>query len=211
VSGAVYWGPGYVGWVYTPAYVAWVPLAPGEIYYGYGHYGPDSVNIINLNTVNINKTIIYRNASLQNAVTVLHRDTFLTGRHHDVRVTENPFLRHPVSIGRPQIPPERSSFIPVFKEIPREKQPPLKVRDNKIQQVREQRPLAKQRSGSVLNPGTRKRSLPVKVFNEPIGTMQRTFIERPGLSLREKTEQRIDESRKQQQEMKNRQTQIERP
>jgi hypothetical protein len=33
VRGAVYWGPGYVGWVYTPTYVAWVPLAPRETYY----------------------------------------------------------------------------------------------------------------------------------------------------------------------------------
>ena len=38
--GAAYWAPGYVGWVVTPTYVAWVPLAPGEAYYGYGYYGP---------------------------------------------------------------------------------------------------------------------------------------------------------------------------
>ena len=43
--GAAYWGPGYVGWVFTPTYVAWVPLAPGEMYYGYGNYGPQSVNL----------------------------------------------------------------------------------------------------------------------------------------------------------------------
>ncbi len=48
VRGAVYWGPGFVGWVYTPSYVSWVPLAPGDIYYGYGYYGPNSVNIINM-------------------------------------------------------------------------------------------------------------------------------------------------------------------
>jgi len=208
VSGAVYWGPGYVGWVYTPAYVAWVPLAPGEIYYGYGRYGPHSVNIINVNIVNINKTIIYRNASINNAVTVLHRDTFLTGRHHDLKVRENPFLKHPVSIGRPQIAPERSSFVPVLKETPREKQPPQKVRDSKILQVKGQRPLARQRSDSVLNPGTRQRSLPVKISNEPVGTTQRTFMERPGLSHDERTEQRIEERRKQQE---TKSPQIERP
>ena len=60
--GAVYWGPGYVGWVVTPSYVAWVPLAPGEIYYGYGYYGPGSVNIttVNINTVSGHRN--YRNA-----------------------------------------------------------------------------------------------------------------------------------------------------
>ena len=37
--GAAYWGPGYVGWVSTPTYVAWVPLAPGEIITSYSiHY-----------------------------------------------------------------------------------------------------------------------------------------------------------------------------
>jgi hypothetical protein len=36
---AIFWGPGFVGWVQTPTYVSWVPLAPGEIYYGHGNYG----------------------------------------------------------------------------------------------------------------------------------------------------------------------------
>ena len=30
----VYWGPGSVGWIHTPTYISWVPLAPREIYYG---------------------------------------------------------------------------------------------------------------------------------------------------------------------------------
>ena len=49
VAREVYWGPGYVGWVRTADYVAWVPLAPGEIYYGRGNYGRHSVNITNVN------------------------------------------------------------------------------------------------------------------------------------------------------------------
>jgi len=32
IAREVYWSPGYVGWVRTNDYVAWVPLAPGEIY-----------------------------------------------------------------------------------------------------------------------------------------------------------------------------------
>ncbi len=103
----VYWGPGYVGWVHTPTYVAWVPLAPGEIYYGYGYYGPRSVNIIN---ININKTVInrhYRNVYAKNAVTVIHRDTFISGRKVDFRLKQNPFVHERPSIGPPKIKPDR--------------------------------------------------------------------------------------------------------
>jgi hypothetical protein len=68
-----------VGWIVTPTYVAWVPLAPGEVYYGYGYYGPGSVNIINVNvnTVFVNRT--YVNARVNNSVTVVQRGTFGTG------------------------------------------------------------------------------------------------------------------------------------
>ncbi len=90
-AGAVYWGPGYVGWIVTPTYVAWVPLAPRETYYGYGYYGPWSVNIstVNINSVSMNRTFV--NAQYAHAVTVEKRDSFGTG----VRVpagADNPFL-----------------------------------------------------------------------------------------------------------------------
>lgn len=90
--GAAFWGPGYVGWVVTPTYVAWVPLAPGEVYYGYGYYGPGSVNItnVNVNTVFVNRT--YVNARVNNSVTVVQREAFGTGRHERVKIKENPFL-----------------------------------------------------------------------------------------------------------------------
>jgi hypothetical protein len=110
--GAVYWAPGYVGWVITSGYVAWVPLAPGEIYYGYGYYGPGSVNIttVNINTVVVNRT--YRNARERNSVVVVRRDTFGTGRHVPVQIQENPFEargrnRHNVNIVPPRVRPER--------------------------------------------------------------------------------------------------------
>ena len=87
VRGAVYWGPGFVGWVQTPTYVSWVPLAPGEIYYGHGYYGPHSVNITNVNITNIQVTkVVYKNIHVHNAVTVIHHDTFVTGKHVEVNV-----------------------------------------------------------------------------------------------------------------------------
>jgi len=46
--------------VVSPINVAWVPLAPGEIYYGYGHFGPGSVNIttVDVNTIVVNRTYV---------------------------------------------------------------------------------------------------------------------------------------------------------
>ncbi|HSQ77873.1 MAG TPA: FecR family protein, partial [Nitrospirota bacterium] len=90
--GSVYWGPGFVGWIVTPTYVAWVPLAPGEVYYGHGYYGPGSVNIttVNVNTVFVNRT--YVNARVNNSVTVVQRETFGTGRREPAKIKENPFL-----------------------------------------------------------------------------------------------------------------------
>lgn len=89
--GAVYWGPGFVGWIVTPTYVAWVPLAPGEIYYGYGYYGPWSVNItsVNINTVVVKRP--YVNARVNDAVVVVKRETFGTGKRLPIKVKENPF------------------------------------------------------------------------------------------------------------------------
>ena len=91
VAGAAYWGPGYVGWTVTPSYVAWVPLAPGEIYYGYGYYGPGSVNIttVNVNTVVVNRT--YVNATHGHGVNVVKRDTFGTGFRVPVKAGGDPF------------------------------------------------------------------------------------------------------------------------
>jgi hypothetical protein len=81
-----------VGWVVTPAYVAWVPLAPGEPYYGYGFYGPGSVNIttINVNTVALHRDLV--NARHRHAVTVVKREHFGAGIREPYGVDENPFL-----------------------------------------------------------------------------------------------------------------------
>lgn len=90
--GAAYWGPGYVGWIVSPAAIAWVPLAPGEIYYGYGYYGPWSVNINTVvNVTNVVTNRVYVNARADHAVTVIDRDAFGSGRGGRVHSRENPF------------------------------------------------------------------------------------------------------------------------
>ncbi len=178
VRGAAYWGPGFVGWVYTPTYVSWVPLAPRDIYYGYGYYGPSSVNIIN---IDVHKTVIknvYKNVHVNNAVTVVHHDTFVTGKHVDVKIKENPFLRERLSIGRPQIKPGKSAFMPIIKEIPKSEQPPQKIRDIKIRDLKRERPLIKEKKASVLRPESPQKTMPVRTLKEPRSLKTRPYMER---------------------------------
>lgn len=165
--GAVYWGPGFVGWVHTPTYVAWVPLAPGDIYYGYGYYGHRSVNILN---INIHKTVIknkYRNVHVHNAVTVLHHDTFIRGKHLNFRIKKNPFLHEKISIGRPKIKPVSASFMPIIKEIPDRKQPRETVRKIHVKEFKKRR-LVKKRTDSVLSPESPQKIMPVRHVKETI-------------------------------------------
>jgi hypothetical protein len=124
----VYWGPGYVSWVQTSTSVAWVPLAPREVYYGHGNFGPHSVNIINVHNYNTVPGRHYRNVHVRDAVTVLHRDTFLTGRHRNLEHRENPFLREAVHIGRPALKPDHFTRMPVIKDIASENVPPPHIR-----------------------------------------------------------------------------------
>ncbi len=163
VRGAVYWGPGFVGWVRTPTYVSWVPLAPREIYYGHGHYGPHSVNItqVNITQINIQK-VVYKNIHVHNAVTVVHHDTFVKGKHVEVKVRENPFLKEKISLGRPDIKPEKATRMPVIKEIPQKKQPPEPIREIKVKELKEKRPLVRKKEASVLKPESPPKKMPVK-------------------------------------------------
>jgi hypothetical protein len=162
--GAVYWGPGYVGWVYTPTYVSWVPLAPKEIYYGYGYYGPYSVNItqINITHIDVHK-IVYKNVHVNNAVTVIHHDTFVRGRPVEVKVRENLFLKEKISLGRPDIKPEKATLMPMVKDIPQTKRPPEPIREFRTKELKEKRPLVRGKESSVFRPGLPSKEMPLKV------------------------------------------------
>jgi hypothetical protein len=164
VRGAVFWGPGFVAWVRTPTYVAWVPLGPREIYYGRGHYGPYSVNITNVNVTNIqvNRTV-YKNIQVTNAVTVVHHDTFVKGKHVDVKVKENPFLKEKISVVGPDIKHERATVMPVVKEVPQSKRPPEPIREIRVKELKEKRPLVKERNASVLRPESPPKEMTLKV------------------------------------------------
>jgi hypothetical protein len=174
VRGAVFWGPGYVGWVYTPTYVAWVPLAPREIYYGHGYYGPHSVNITNVNVTNINVTnVTYKNVHVHNAVTVVNHDAFAKGRKYvHVDAKENPFVGRKVHVGRPDIKPEKGSRMPVIKEIPENRRPPQAVRQVHVKELKQQRPMVKERDASVMRPASAPKDMKIR-------TIDRKPVERP--------------------------------
>jgi len=166
--GEVYWGPGYVGWVRTADHVAWVPLAPRETYYGYGNFGPHSVDIRkrNIRELNITK-ITYRNVQVNNSVTIINHNTFVTGRQEAVSIKQNPFLTEKVSIGRPDIKPERASFAPVIKTIQPAKLPPQQVNKIEVKALKQERRLEKEQTKSVINRGAPAKALVVKTVEQP--------------------------------------------
>jgi hypothetical protein len=161
--GAVYWGPGYVSWVSTPEYVAWVPLAPRETYYGFGYYGPHSINITRVNVTNIRVKNVYKNVYVNNAVTVIHKDTFLRGRRNGpVHFKENPFLRERISVGRPAIEPIRETRRPDLREIKGGNQPPMRIREVKVEERKKERPLVPRKMYSVMRPGSPSAEMPLR-------------------------------------------------
>ncbi len=150
----VYWGPGFVSWVQTTTTVAWVPLAPREMYYGYGNYGPHSINIVNININNYYRIDgrSCRNASVHGAVTSLERESFVHGRYQRHKEHDNPFLLEPIHIGRPQMQPHRDIKMPVFKEIPHDQKPPMHFRSFSRLPDDSLRKMVKDRHRSVYSP-----------------------------------------------------------
>ena len=194
----VYWGPGYVGWVRTASHVAWVPLAPREIYYGYGNYGPHSVDIRkrNIREINITK-ITYRNVQVNNSVTVINHNTFVTGRRDAVHIKENPFLTEKINVGRPDIKPERASFAPVAKTIEPARRPPQQVNRIQVKELKQGRQLVKEQNRSVINKGQPVKTLVVKTVEQPKSPTEKVQERRqmgtsaaPGESPRVKAEEK---------------------
>ncbi|MGA7826567.1 MAG: DUF6600 domain-containing protein [Geobacteraceae bacterium] len=158
--GAVYWGPGYVGWVYTPNYVSWIPLAPGETYYGHGYYGPGSVNINILAHDKFPTKRDYRNMHARNAIKVLHRDTFLRGKYMSVPRTVNPFSERNVGIGPPRFKPDRETYAPKLMKIPEAKRPPQKFRNVSPDSLRKERNSIPGKRGLFIRPTIPQREQP---------------------------------------------------
>jgi hypothetical protein len=168
----VHWGPGYVGWVRTEDYVAWVPLAPGETYYGRGYHGRHSVNITNIDINRVSITHVYKNVHVNNGVTIVNRGTFATASPKIVNLNQNIirqkiFIRHNISIGTPAIRPSRESYFVSDKPIPHAKLPPQIVRHLQVKELKQSRPFVKAHDRSVLNRGERPKPMPVKTITVP--------------------------------------------
>jgi len=178
--GDVFWAPGYVGWVRTGNYVGWVPLAPGDIYYGHGNFGRHSVNLTNVNIRQIRVTNVYRNINVGNSITVVNRTTFVTGRPAVVnrnvmgKVREDFARRRNIVVGRPQIKPVGTSYIPVVRKIPEAKRPPTTVRKIDVKELRQSRPLVREPDRSAIRPQAKPRPLEVKQVERPRSTSERT-------------------------------------
>lgn len=169
-SDDVYWSPGYVGWVKTDDYVAWVPLAPGETYYGRGDYGPHSVNT---NIAQGGVPNVYINVQVNNAATVVSRNTFGTASPRIERldqklIQQKVFTKNNISVGTPAIKPTRASYYATAKIVPAEKLPPQSVRDLNIKELKQSTHLIKDQNQSAFTPGKPAAQLPVHKVNTPM-------------------------------------------
>ncbi|HEY5974091.1 MAG TPA: DUF6600 domain-containing protein, partial [Geobacteraceae bacterium] len=160
-----HWGPGYVGWVHTNSHVGWVPLAPGDPYYARRAYGPGSVN------VSINQAIVrpqYRNVQVRNAVTVLPRETFLTGRRVKGGSSVDLFRQQNAVFGPHVYRGERPSTVPSARSVPRERRPPEGVQAAPVDKVRKERRIIREMKDSVFSPERPAAPLPVQNRAEPL-------------------------------------------
>lgn len=139
LRGDVFWAPAFVGWISTPAHVGWVPLAPGETYYGRGYYGRHSVNVINV-TVN-QTTSIYRYANVSNAVTVVNRDSFISGKGKYRKYDAASFSREKTVTGRPEPRPHvKEVLMPQVRKLPDSKLPPPGIAKLPVRELKERFP-----------------------------------------------------------------------
>ncbi len=165
-SVGVWWSPGYVGWAWSGGMVSWVPLAPGEVYYGYGYYGPQSVNI-NVTRVTVIKNV-YINSRVNNAVVVVNRHNFLRGRTTRVAIArrQNPFL-HPGAMGARVMPGTPARAIKPIKATmdPRPGVKPKHLPPARIQKVipmLRKRAIARSKGASAFRPGRKPQRVPFR-------------------------------------------------
>jgi len=172
VAGSVYWGPGYVGWARTADYVAWVPLAPGEMYYGRGYYGRNSVNITHVDIKRVNITKVYKNVYVNNGATIVSHNNFNRGFRdddydHKKIVKEKIFVKNYMSPGTPDIKPTKESYFRSDKRVPADKFPPPPVRNVQVKELKQARKFIRERDRSVLHPGKAPKALPINTVSTP--------------------------------------------
>jgi hypothetical protein len=169
------------------------------VYYGYGNYGPNSMDIRKRNVKEINITnITYKNVQVNNSVTVINNNTFVTGRREAVNVKENLFLTEKINIGRPDIKPEKASYAPVEKTIAPAKLPPQQVSRIAVKELKQERRLVKEQNQSVIKKGEPVKALVVKAVEQPKSPTEKLQDRKqkgtsaaPGETPRVKSEQKV--------------------
>ncbi|MBI5444249.1 MAG: FecR domain-containing protein [Deltaproteobacteria bacterium] len=146
--GEVYWSPGYVSWVRTPEYVAWVPLAPGETYYGRGHYGSHSVNVARSTVTRVRPRAVSRNVQVADAVTVVDRASFRRGSPRLVHVSKQVvvqkiFVRENLRGRGPGVTPQMGALVQRPGSPGPDRQPPELVRRMDVRELRQSRPFVR--------------------------------------------------------------------
>ncbi len=121
VRGESHWGPGYVGWIHTPRYVGWVPLAPGEILRrGESVQGR------------------YHNLPHSGATTVVERAGFIRGQVVPITLQGNLVASGNYKVGLPGIRPH--GIMHVGPVVPSNRLPAPAIRALNVQQLRQQHP-----------------------------------------------------------------------
>jgi hypothetical protein len=126
-----------------------------------------NVNKVNIKTVNI--TNVYVNSRVTNAVTVIHRDTFLTGKQvRVVNAPANPFTgRVKISPGRPDLRPVKATYAPIpTKTVPERALPSKRVLEKGKTWGISKRPVAVRENVSVFT-GKTVSSMPVRKIEKP--------------------------------------------
>ena len=100
------WAPGCVRFIYGPDWVAWVLLAPGEVYY----YNPGVSIHVDINLIN------YRTPG---TVVVVPRRVFVTGVPEQRRFVppRDPIRAGRVAVGPPPVVPTRASLHPAPQKV----------------------------------------------------------------------------------------------
>jgi hypothetical protein len=80
------WYPGRVGWLHSESSVAWVPLAPDEVYYSHRYWGRRSMVVADVNVARININVSnYR--FVNRAVVINQTNIFSVNNYYRVRET----------------------------------------------------------------------------------------------------------------------------
>ena len=107
-----------------------------------GYYGRHSVNVTDVTNVTVNRTTnIYRYANVSNAVTVVNRDSFISGKGKYRKYDAASFSREKAVAGRPEPRPHvKEVLMPQVRKLPDSKLPPPGIAKLPVRELKERFP-----------------------------------------------------------------------